>query len=122
MDHRVKPGGDDREGTCRLLVIASAAEQSSGLAREAGLLRRFAPRNDGYFIRPGAVKRSGGGGPPEGRWRGRAALRLVLRPPPLPPLCCAERSPFPASRGRTNLHKRLDAGLGAAENQRVNVV
>jgi hypothetical protein len=50
MDHRVKPGGDDGEGgeaegdeaqrddACSSL--RAAAKQSSGLAREAGLLRR----------------------------------------------------------------------------------
>jgi hypothetical protein len=46
MDDRVKPGGDDREGTCRLLIIASAAKQSSGLRGKLDYFVVVAPRND----------------------------------------------------------------------------
>jgi hypothetical protein len=52
-------------------------------------------------IRPRVVKRIGGGGPPEGWWRGPAAVERAVRPTPLPPRCA--RSPFPASRGRMKL-------------------
>ena len=52
------------------------------------------------LIRPRAAKRSGRGGPPGGWWRGHAARELAAWPTPLPPRCCAARSPFPALRGR----------------------
>src|SRR5436309_170438 len=54
-------------------------------------------------VLPRVATRSGGGGPPEGRWRGRAAhassvrLNTRLRMPPPP---CSAWSPSPASRGR----------------------
>jgi hypothetical protein len=54
MDHRVKPGGD---------------------AERVVTLRMMRPRWRRDLIRPRVVKRSGGGGPPEGRWRGLAAVR-----------------------------------------------
>jgi hypothetical protein len=56
------------------------------------------------LIRPRAVKRSGGGGPSEGRWRGHAALELSVRPAPLPPSFTRFArfgwSPLPAVAGR----------------------
>ncbi len=64
---------------------------------------------------------SGGGGPPaasaasEGWWRGRRTRRFAfverdsLRPAPLGPLCFAERSPLPASRGGMQIRDRLHA-------------
>src|SRR5262249_10027436 len=58
-------------------VIASAAKQSSGLAREAGLLRRCRSSQDENCIRARAVKRSGGGGHTS---HGGGGGRLVRRP------------------------------------------
>jgi hypothetical protein len=64
----------------------------------AKLGRTNAPRERLCFIRPRT--QCGGGGSPEGRWRGHAAAQQAASSSPLPPPCCAGRSPFPASRGR----------------------
>jgi hypothetical protein len=53
MDHRVKPGGDDVGVTPMVTMTArneaslrASAKQSRAACAEAGLLRRYAPRND----------------------------------------------------------------------------
>ena len=75
MDHRVEPGGDNGEGTRDELLPRPRSETERGR------------------------------GSCEAWWRGHAALRPAVRPSPLPPLGCAERSPFPPSRGRMKMRQ-----------------
>jgi hypothetical protein len=74
------------------VVVASKARAQRSAARTILLIR---PRTQ-----------CGGGGPPEGRWRGHAELRLAASPSPLPPRYA--RSPLPAARGWTKYARHCE--------------
>ena len=102
------------DGRSAQTVIADFAGTRSGHASRELNSKSAAERGNGTcwvdrdkarrLSSPAERKRSGGGGPREAWWRGRAAQRLTSLPTPLPPPF--GRSPFPASRGRM---KRVSA-------------
>jgi hypothetical protein len=84
----------------RLSALRLPPGRRRTLKRGAAKLGRYRVARTISFIRPRAVKRSGGGGPPEGWWRGHAASTLAARPTPLPPPCGIADAPHRRSRGR----------------------
>src|ERR1700678_2008402 len=63
-----------------------------------GKTRTHTRRENDFVCPPPRNAMERGRGPPEGWWRGRAALRRATRPTPLPPRFA--RSPLPAVAGR----------------------